>query len=384
MSEKEIDEGVRQAVEHEARKEEDFPRSNAVWPDNMPQSLLILDRPTLTAIEDHFRFDSEDDRLLVLSYVFALGNVVITSRASMARILDRRESSFVGEEATGKILQRLVDRYLRGAKVTGYIAGSVARKIDGVQAAVPKKLRQMIEKDLSCAPSDLEAPVMVATGRSWNWKTKKAEGESRLARVQESNISSVATVQRFLNGLPPRAFQFPTEAVAECYAMAAEFGEPARSRHRRTLRDLIALPKPIYSASTATPRLHALGYSLQNCPSWMRRTLGQNWIELDLQSAALAIAQHHWNLPKLGTRLNDDISIWKTLHGEIAPRFDEKLFKVIVKRYAISMLMAASSNGAAWYSRLAYEAATGRMPSNKLINAVQEHPVFEEIQQAAK
>lgn len=378
-----IDEAVRQAIAHEVRKEVDFPRANAVWPDNLRQSQLILARATYEALEEHFQFETDDDRRLVLSYVFALGNVVISSRASMARILERRESSFVGDDASGKILQRLVDRYLPGAHVTGYIRGFKARKIDGVQAAIPKRLRNLIANDLSSTPSDIRAPVLVATGRPWNWRIKKAEGESRVAQLTPSAIPGVAKIQAFLNAQPPRAFQFPKDAVSACYLRAAEFSEPARSRHRRTLRDLIALPKPIYTAYTTTPRLHALGYSLQNCPSWMRRTLGRNWIELDLQSAALAIAQYHWDLPELGTRLNDGVSIWKTLHKEIAPRFDQALFKVIVKTYAISMLMAAGSNGAAWYSRLEHEAVTGRFPSNKLIKDVQAHPVFEEIRQAA-
>lgn len=94
-------------------------------------------------------------------------------------------------------------------------------------------------------------------------------------------------------------------------------------------------PQPIYVGSRQrnTVRLFELYMGLQGIQSDIRRILTQDWIEMDLQNAHLAIVAKVWDIPSVKEYLATGKSIWESLLPHMNIPLTDKNSKSLIKTF---------------------------------------------------
>ncbi len=155
--------------------------------------------------------------------------------------------------------------------------------------------------------------------KPWTGKDSKNLRDELKERSGEENsphCEDATEWRNYLNGRSPNLF---TRAVKENYGEAREVAASfdGRTKQNQALRHLNAMaeqPQPIYGFSDNTVRLKSLNPSLQTVDSDIRHVITQDWVELDLSSAQLAIAARDWEMPQLHDFLSEGNSIWQSLY----------------------------------------------------------------------
>ncbi|MCS4046969.1 hypothetical protein GGQ04_002105 [Salinibacter ruber] len=150
-----------------------------------------------------------------------------------------------------------------------------------------------------------------------NSKNLRDELKEQSGEENSPHCEDATEWRNYLNGRSPNLF---TRAVKENYGEAREVAASfdGRTKQNQALRHLNAMaeqPQPIYGFSDNTVRLKSLNPSLQTVDSDIRHVITQDWVELDLSSAQLAVAATEWEMTELRDFLANGGNIWDSLFG---------------------------------------------------------------------
>lgn len=131
----------------------------------------------------------------------------------------------------------------------------------------------------------------------------------------------------YLNHQPPNRFNKVVDRVPE--AMEALIDKDSNGNfiidfkehldQMKILQFILDQPQPIYEPTISgnTVRVFQVNRGLQSIHSHLRHVLTQDWIEIDLQNAHLAIIAKLWNIPYIESKLNTGNSIWSILMPDL-------------------------------------------------------------------
>jgi hypothetical protein len=111
--------------------------------------------------------------------------------------------------------------------------------------------------------------------------------------------SRLRELQRNLHALPPKRFTSKCKAAREEIAglikkRAREREGACRTPYMSQLRAIADVPVPLYKFTKSTLRLTPAGSSLAALPKKMRRAVLEDYLEVDMSSAQLALAASLW------------------------------------------------------------------------------------------
>lgn len=183
-----------------------------------------------------------------------------------------------------------------------------------------------------------------------------------LVRRAPDTPDETATLVDYLHGRSGRAFSVPvSKAHAGVVEQAQkEMDEDIRTATLRVVRGLRVQPLPIYTTKRRTQRIVPHGDGLATAPSWVRRAVLSNCVEVDMSSAQLALVAALWDVPTVraflaaGTSFWDEVASW--LNAELpggrydhARHFDRLKGLLKVATYGICFGMK-EKNVARWRS----------------------------------
>ncbi len=158
-----------------------------------------------------------------------------------------------------------------------------------------------------------ESGMAVTYKREWT-RLKGVESDLAIAIGDEP---SAAPLLAYLNQHTQCLFTHAVDAhLDEAWELALAIENPfVREQQLGTLDLIREQPKPFYCPSSrgATDRIFPASKSLLTLKSSIRRTLTQDWAELDLKSSQLAICGKLWDCPKIQKFLSKDGDIWLEL-----------------------------------------------------------------------
>ena len=192
----------------------------------------------------------------------------------------------------------------------------------------PRDIVEMAKQFMS-APEEFTEWVHLINGRSANALNRQAVAQQRADQIEAADPAidpppATRKVQRYLNGLPERAFttvkKRVPDAVAEVRKRTDLFGDVEKRQAALSRLHLIReYPKPLYVPCDYSARLTSYG---ENQLLTLKRELRpplytERDVELDLSKAHLAI------LAKLGREAGLDVStIERYLRGQRDGKFD--------------------------------------------------------------
>ncbi|MCS4197337.1 hypothetical protein [Salinibacter ruber] len=146
-------------------------------------------------------------------------------------------------------------------------------------------------------------------------KNLRDELKERSGEENSPHCEDATEWRNYLNGRSSNLF---TRAVKENYGEAREVAASfdGRRKQKQALRHLNAMAvqaQPIYGFSDNTVRLKSLNPSLATVDKDIRHVITQEWVELDLSSAQLAVAATEWEMTELRDFLANGGSIWDSL-----------------------------------------------------------------------
>ncbi|MCS4117356.1 hypothetical protein [Salinibacter ruber] len=146
-------------------------------------------------------------------------------------------------------------------------------------------------------------------------KNLRDELKERSGEENSPHCEDATEWRNYLNGRSSNLF---TRAVKENYGEAREVAAifDGRRKQKQALRHLNAMAvqaQPIYGFSDNTVRLKSLNPSLATVDKDIRHVITQEWVELDLSSAQLAVAATEWEMTELRDFLANGGSIWDSL-----------------------------------------------------------------------
>ncbi len=172
--------------------------------------------------------------------------------------------------------------------------------------------------------------VHVATGRPVRSDDGRRLRERALraaaAKLVRDTPPETAELVDYLHGRPVR---FYTERVGRSHTGLLTTArktrdDEVRQAELRAVRGLRVQPVPVYTTTARTQRVVPHGAGLATAPSWVRRAVLDDGVELDMASAQLALVAALWDVPPvrdfLAEALGDGPSYWEAvsdwLHGE--------------------------------------------------------------------
>jgi hypothetical protein len=206
-----------------------------------------------------------------------------------------------------------------------------------------------VEEELSRPISEVRDRVYFDTGEPFSRQEAAdlrttsrdiVENLSLSALDEKGNPDVPRKIQAYLNDLPPHGFsQARKKYIAKAYEAVASMPS-ATEREKRSqsnalmmLRHIDEAPKPLYEVRRNTHRLFAPG-SLQGLNRNIRAILTQDWINLDLKSAHLAICARLWGVDSLQDFLSSGESIWDVLIDHMEGALQKQAIKEIL--YALT------------------------------------------------
>ncbi len=193
-----------------------------------------------------------------------------------------------------------------------------------VNNGLSKRVNFACEAELQNAhkPADL---VYLVNGLSYTparvKAAREADEEAALERMREAGSSPARELLAYLNGLPPHRFSKMLARMSEALAEAHRLDNPRAKRRALTvLRAIQAQAKPTYGLSAAgrSSRVFGLNASIVHLPRKVRNVLRQDFTNVDLRSAQLAIVAKTWAVDSVKSLLSSGASIWDYLFRELA------------------------------------------------------------------
>jgi hypothetical protein len=189
--------------------------------------------------------------------------------------------------------------------------------------------------------------VFICSGRKFNSKSianLKKEDNKLVPQIQGAIMPPLATkFQDYLNSLPPNIFTKMLKHKNETYNYIHRKDSNGTYVLTEEQRYLLALhlhsieerPQPIYVGSRQrnTIRLFEMYMGLQGVHSDLRKILTQDWVELDLQNAHLAIVAKLWDIPIVKEYLITGKSIWESLLPYMGIPLEDRLSKSTIKTF---------------------------------------------------
>lgn len=189
--------------------------------------------------------------------------------------------------------------------------------------------------------------VFICSGRAFNARAivnLRKEDSKLVPQIQGAIMPPLATkFQDYLNSLPPNIFTKMLKHKGETYDYIHRKDSDGNYVLTEEQRYLLALhlhsieerPQPIYVGSRQrnTIRLFEMYMGLQGVHSDLRKILTQDWVELDLQNAHLAIVAKLWNIPTVKEYLITGQSIWESLLPHMDVPIEDKLSKSTIKTF---------------------------------------------------
>lgn len=206
--------------------------------------------------------------------------------------------------------------------------------------------------------SEKRHEVFICSGKTFNRRVisnLRIEDLERMPQLQGAIMPPICKkFQDYLNDLPPQIFSkmlSHTEEALEYINRKHLDGTYVLSEEQRYdyslyLFSIEERPQPLYvgSRSRNTVRLFELHMGLQGIQSDIRRILTQDWIEMDLQNAHLAIVAKVWDIPEVKEYLASGKSIWESLLPHMGIALDDKEAKGTTKRFLYGCVYGMSIN----------------------------------------
>lgn len=345
-------------------------------------SSVVLRWQTVAALDGYCQFQSEEDRLLALSLIFAGADRVVFGQDAIAPLLELSASSLRDGRSIVSIFDRLKSYLPKLELIPHSRDAGIATVVRGAFGSLPDGLQEAILKD-SSESDPKERARMVSPFRRKPISRRARMEALAIRRLQVTRpVNSIAAkALDYLNALTGRSFPFSKERFVSARTIAANLPIKQAIPALNTINGIEDHRVPIYSSTPKFPRLTTLGPSLHNAPTWLRRHLGEDWIELDLKSAGMATASAVMNLPKVSQMVKDG-DFWRTFYTELGSPGPFAAFKGATKKFAYSILNGASINGGAFSMRNEYREWTGNKMPLDLERMIKTHPMFIEIETA--
>lgn len=200
--------------------------------------------------------------------------------------------------------------------------------------------------------------VFICSGRKFNSKAVtnlRQQDKEMVKHIQGSLISPLCRkFQDYLNDLPPHVFTKMLSHMDEAYTYLDKkhpdgsyvFTKEQRYHNSLYLHSIEERPQPLYvgSRNRNTVRLFELHMGLQGIQSDIRRILTQDWIEMDLQNAHLAIVAKVWDIPEVKEYLASGKSIWESLLPYMGIEQSDSYSKSLVKRFLYGCVYGMSKD----------------------------------------
>lgn len=200
--------------------------------------------------------------------------------------------------------------------------------------------------------------VFICSGRKFNSKAitnLKQQDKEMVKQIQGSILPPLCLkFQDYLNDLPPHIFTKMLNHVDEAYEYINRkqldgsyvLTEEQRYQYSLYLHSIEERPQPIYvgSRNRNTIRLFELHMGLQGIESNIRGILTQDWIEMDLQNAHLAIVAKVWDIPEVKEYLSTGKSIWESLLPYMNIDIKDTFSKSIIKRFLYGCVYGMSKD----------------------------------------
>lgn len=159
--------------------------------------------------------------------------------------------------------------------------------------------------------------VHVLTGKQFSakrdgkWLRDRALKAATGRRARDTP-NETATLIDYLNARPVRAF---SDRVSKTFASVdeqarTESDEDVRRATRHVIGSLRRQPLPIYTTTRRTQRIVPHGEGLATAPTWVRRNVLNDCVEVDMSSAQLALVAALWDVPSVRTFLAAGTSFW--------------------------------------------------------------------------
>lgn len=174
--------------------------------------------------------------------------------------------------------------------------------------------------------------VHVETGKPFNPKTdgrrlRERALEAARTRREADTPEPTAALIDYLHARAPRTFSDRVRrSVDDLVATARETADDdVRHAELRSIRALRLQPLPVYTTAARTQRVVPHGLGLQTAPTWVRRHVLDDCLELDMASAQLALVAALWDVPDLraflAASLDGGPSWWAELSGWLRRQF---------------------------------------------------------------
>lgn len=184
---------------------------------------------------------------------------------------------------------------------------------------LPEDVHTALESELATLPPESQR-VYFLDGQKINRHRRsqaRTEEKNHVQNIhearQERATADAALMYKYLLNLQPHHFAKLLHNLEDTKQAIMALPEDKRVRELNILEAIVNQPQQFYGFCENSPRLAILGQGIGSLKSTIRKVLTRDWIELDLQSAQLAINACLWGLPKTQAFLSSGGHWWNEL-----------------------------------------------------------------------
>jgi hypothetical protein len=273
----------------------------------------------------------------LLAWGLDLGKGIIISREILAQI-ERKIHLLKGHRYNGK---EFLEKYSRDVMHIEYSAWDFDQYRTITKVAWPDRALEIIEREKNRMYTGKR--VYIGTGLEYTKarqsKEREYDKEYALSQMVLAANDEAIELMRYLNTLPENRFQHVLKHIDKAYELASAI-ENTKSKHEQiaNLRAIQDQYQVFYIPKPKTVRVFSLNLGLTYIQRDLRKVLTQDWIELDLQNAQLAIAAKYWNISELQTFLETGKSMWNELFSYFGLEFNEYIKQHIFKKAVYALM----------------------------------------------
>ena len=417
--------------QHFAKRGTDSPVAEVAFPPNRPWERVV--RPELVeAIEDLFPMDERlvpDPTYKDLAFNITASLILAVNRGvedlripfgwrtiagcmGLPATENVRKGTLRDEMGTGKILMRYWNRVLPEATIYRHdFRRGLSREFGDVEQALGEEVLDVRDASTQDLPFEIESPVRLAKGAP----SGKASAVRRLCEKRDTIVKEEANpenaptrgteqVLHYMNALPEWTNLFsrgsiPKKRFEEAKKQIESWPDDspqARARRQQAFTKLSTIwacpaPRYVHTGLTGTARIFAIEPSLAGINKELRRILLQDWIELDLRQAHLAIVSVNWDIPGLEAFLDSDQDFWRDVYEHTGAESAGYRFEPIKAAIKATTYTIVFGGGATMQLRSfvnAYHDARSdddlRVVDTWLLERMREHPLVARVLDARK